>query len=53
MKRYSILLRWRSRRLGVFTWRLDGVARDSATLVSGLMGYFGPGVFISVRAIQP
>ena len=46
MKRYVITVRWRG-----YRWTLNGVARHSADLVSGLIGYFGPGAFITVRAL--
>lgn len=37
--------------MGVFSWRLDALARDSASLVAGLVGYMGPGVMIAVKAV--
>lgn len=46
MKRYQITIRWRG-----YRWNLNGIARDSASLVSGLMEDFGEAVFITVRAV--
>jgi hypothetical protein len=51
VKRYAVHLRWRSRTMGVFSWRIDAIAKNSATLVAGLVGYMGPGVMIAVKAI--
>ena len=46
MKRYEITIRWR-----LYRWHLKGVARSSTDLVAGLIGYFGPDTYISVRAV--
>lgn len=46
MKRYAISIRWRG-----YRWRLQGVARDSASIVSGLLDYFGSGAYICVRRV--
>lgn len=51
MKRYAVVLRWRSRTMGVFSWRIDGIAKNSAALVAGLMKHMGPGCMIAVKAI--
>jgi hypothetical protein len=51
VKRYAVHLRWRSRTMGVFSWRIDAIAKNSAALVAGLVGYMGPGVMIAVKAV--
>lgn len=49
LKRYTVLLSWRSRTMGVFSWRLDAIAKNSAALVAGLMNHMGPDCTVSVR----
>lgn len=51
MKRFSVVIRWRSQTMGVFSWRLDALAKNSAALVHGLLEHFGPRASISVKAI--
>jgi hypothetical protein len=53
VKRYAVHLRWRSRTMGVFSWRIDAIAKNSAALVAGLMNHFGPGCMVSVKAVKP
>jgi hypothetical protein len=47
VKAYEVHIRWRG-----YRWDIRGLALNSASLVSGLLEYFGPGALISVKAIN-